>query len=69
MPPYEKDAQKTILDFVSEEQESGMLGSFDQMLAKANEIPDEMPLPPPDWYTVDAIVFNLRMFGHSKDGK
>jgi len=38
-----------------------MLRSFDLMLDAAKKQPEEMPLPPPDEYTVDAIVFQILM--------
>ena len=50
------------LGFVDDNQENGMMDSFDQMLQNAKSAPDTMPLPPPEWYTVDAIVMNIKMF-------
>ena len=50
------------LGFVDDNQENGMMDSFDQMLENAKSAPDTMPLPPPEWYTVDAIVMNIKMF-------
>ncbi|MFT5302831.1 MAG: hypothetical protein ACI814_003648 [Mariniblastus sp.] len=38
-----------------------MLKSFDRMLIDAKKTPSEMPLQIPDWYTVDAIVMDIKM--------
>ena len=50
------------LGFIDDDQRDGMMNSFDRMLENAKSVPDKMPLPPPDWYTVDAIVTDIKMF-------
>ena len=49
------------LGFVDEDQKNRMMESFDLMLEKAKSPTSEMPLPVPDWYTVDAIVMEIKM--------
>ena len=57
------------LGFVDADQRDGMMDSFERMLENAKSIPDDMPLPPPDWYTVDAIVMDIKMFRQHKSAQ
>ena len=57
------------LGFVDDDQRNRMLETFDRMLENAKSRPDQMPLPPPDWYTVDAIVMDITMFRQNEIAK
>ena len=57
------------LGFVDDNQKSRMMGSFDRMIENAKTLPDKMLLPPPDWYTVDAIVMDIKMSEQYDFGK
>ena len=57
------------LGFIDDNQKNGMMDSFDRMLENAKSRPGKMPLPPPDSYTVDAIVMDIKMFRQNETAK
>ena len=57
------------LGFIDDNQRNGMMDSFDRMLENAHAAPETLALPPPDWYTVDAIVQYIKMFHQNETAK
>ena len=57
------------LGFIDDNQRNEMMDSFDRMLENAKSNPDKMALPPPDWYTIDAIVVEIKKFRQYETAK
>ena len=53
-------AKEIRLGFTDNEQKERMESHFERLEELANQQPKKMELPPPDWYTVDAIVMDIK---------
>ena len=54
-------SQEERVGFVDDDQATSMRSSFKRLLSDAEKPPDEMPLPPPDWYTIDELVIEIQL--------